>query len=667
MTVTLLDVLAAGRARQASVVAETAGSVVLALADQVAHLPRRLTASAIELLPEGGLRLDGGEATSEAVNERALRRLLSSLLGLTRGTAPGLSRVGVRPSRGNLAAFVHELEVALVPVNRAAGRRALARLHRETVRALAAGIPVPAVQWARSVAEAVQEATPVIVEPAAVAPAPSADSPPLPAVAGVAEALLARAPGAPTPPLPLGNAPMIDSTADGSAAARLDDVTDRVPMAVLEEEGETPPQHTVALSFPVPPRALAAVDERDAPATVTPHPGGNEITAPLPAPARPVPEAGPSAPAAVEGPPVAPAEEITVPMPTRARRRATTAPAADQSAAAGEGVEPPGFIDLRQGSFSPGATGATSNQGPSPAKVEAPALEVPEIDGEGSVPELAPSSGVGSGTGARGVERPHDTTGDARAGVDLVAPALPAAEAAVPWPLLRRTEGRGSASDVPHELHRGVGPAEIEEWLAALDGRWDASCAPAAAVVPARGAESPAGDGGATDEPPASPRGVVPEAPGGSGGEEESVGWIASQVVVPLPGVVTVEVDGEVPEPATAEPLADVEPSPQALLRRSSWRVRPATGVFAPVASDVDDLLARFASHGSGAAAVAEGLAAFVDLNHSPVPAPAQPRLPEGASRRASGPAPALGAPCPSPRRGEPVSRTLTALAARGR
>jgi hypothetical protein len=54
MTVTLLDVLAAGRARQASVVAESAGSVVLALADQVVHLPRRLTATAIELLPEGG-------------------------------------------------------------------------------------------------------------------------------------------------------------------------------------------------------------------------------------------------------------------------------------------------------------------------------------------------------------------------------------------------------------------------------------------------------------------------------------------------------------------------------------------------------------------------------------------------------------------------------------
>ncbi|HOU91685.1 MAG TPA: STAS domain-containing protein, partial [Polyangiaceae bacterium] len=403
--------------------AETAGSVVLALADQVAHLPRRLTAGAIELLPEGGLRLDGGEATSEAVNERALRRLLSSLLGLTRGTAPGLSRVGVRPSRGNLAAFVHELEVALVPVNRAAGRRALARLHRETVRALAAGIPVPAVQWARSVAEAVQEATPVIVEPAAVAPAPPAESLPLPVVAGVEEVLLARAPGALTPPLPFGNAP-IDSSADDSAAAPLDDVTDRVPMAVLEEEGEIPPQHTVALSLPVLPRAMGAVDERDAPATVTPHPGGNEITAPLPAPARPVPEAGPSAPAAVEGPPVAPAEEITVPMPARARRRATTAPAADGSAAAGERAEPPGLVDQRQGSFSPGAAGATSNQGPSPARVEAVALEVTELDGEGSVPEPAPSSGVGSGTGAGRVERLQDATGDACAGVEEGSQAL---------------------------------------------------------------------------------------------------------------------------------------------------------------------------------------------------------------------------------------------------
>jgi hypothetical protein len=88
--------------------------------------------------------------------------------------------------------------------------------------------------------------------------------------------------------------------------------------------------------------------------------------------------------------------------------------------------------------------------------------------------------------------------------------------------------------------------------------------------------------------------------------------------------------------------------------------------VFAPVASDVDDLVARFATQGSGAAAVAEGLAAFVDLNHSPVPAPARPRLTEGAARRPRGSAPTLSTPRPA-RGGDAVARTFTALAGRGR
>ncbi len=660
MTVTLLDVLAAGRARQASVVAETAGSVVLALADQVVHLPRRLTATAIELLPEGGLRLDGGEATSEAVNEQALRLLLHSLLGLTRGTAPGLARVGVRPARGNLAALVHELEVALVPVNRAAGRRALARLHRETVRALAAGIPIPAVQWARSVAEAVWEARPSIVEPAAAAEAPRAESPPLPAVAGAGEAPVACARQDPMPSLPVGPA-AVDSTEGGAVAARLDDVTDRVPMAMLDEEGEILPQRTVGLARPDRPH-LSADGARNAGAAATPSSRANESTEPLPAlaPARPVTAAGPNAPVAVEAPPVAPAEEITVPMPIRARRNE---PDAGRVAPAGGSAEARGLHERRGGASSPGLAGETSDPEPVPARAEAPAPEVPEIDGKGDASAGAPSSGVDR---AGRVERSHDVSGGLGAGSDWSAPALPPAAGAEPWPFVTRAE-RGGASHVTlHEPRRGSALTEVEVWLAALDGRWDESCVPAAAAVPAHGAESPVGGGRGAGEPPVSPRMLAPEAPGGIAGEEESIGWVASQVVLPLPGVVTAEVDDEVPALGAAEHQADAESTPQVLRSRSSWRVRPATGGFAPVASDVDDLVARFATQGSGAAAVAEGLAAFVDLNHSPVPAPARPRLTEGAARRPRGSAPTLSTPRPA-RGGDAVARTFTALAGRGR
>ncbi|MEB2324038.1 MAG: hypothetical protein OZ921_16115 [Sorangiineae bacterium] len=148
MSVTLLEVLAAARARRASVVAETAGYLVLALADQVVSAPRRIAAGDAVLMPDGSLRAVAGDAASDEAAANALRALLTALMEASGSSTPGLGRAA--HAAGGGASLIRALETALVPVNRAAARRALARLHRETERALALGVQVPAEPSARA-------------------------------------------------------------------------------------------------------------------------------------------------------------------------------------------------------------------------------------------------------------------------------------------------------------------------------------------------------------------------------------------------------------------------------------------------------------------------------------------------------------------------------------
>src|SRR6185503_20849507 len=58
------------------------------------------------------------------------------LLDASGSGTPALTAAAKRKPGNGLPALVEELEAALIPVNRAAGRRALARLARETKRVL---------------------------------------------------------------------------------------------------------------------------------------------------------------------------------------------------------------------------------------------------------------------------------------------------------------------------------------------------------------------------------------------------------------------------------------------------------------------------------------------------------------------------------------------------
>ena len=139
MSVTLSEVKRAARAHRAPLAGESAGYLVLAIADQVLQAPRLVQAADVQLTEEGALRVVSGHASSDVDAELSLRRALDQLLLVASSGSAALTRASRRTAPLGLSSLVRELEAALIPVNRAAARRALARVHRETARALESG------------------------------------------------------------------------------------------------------------------------------------------------------------------------------------------------------------------------------------------------------------------------------------------------------------------------------------------------------------------------------------------------------------------------------------------------------------------------------------------------------------------------------------------------
>jgi len=135
--VTVAQTLVVAERRLAALPAELAGSLVLAAADALVSLSLSIGPQELVLLEDGTIRICGGTATDEFSAEQSVRYILEQLLLGASSVTPALLRAARRPSRGNLAELVRELEVALIPTNRGAARRALARLSREVAQALA--------------------------------------------------------------------------------------------------------------------------------------------------------------------------------------------------------------------------------------------------------------------------------------------------------------------------------------------------------------------------------------------------------------------------------------------------------------------------------------------------------------------------------------------------
>lgn len=136
MQVTLSRVVEAARQRKAAVTAEAGGYIVLLAVQRLAAQPRQIDSELIQLTATGDILIEGSDPAQAGDTEAALRRLLTTLVSLSHTAPPALRAAAERPATGSLSALESELTAALIPINHAASGRALARLCRETEKAL---------------------------------------------------------------------------------------------------------------------------------------------------------------------------------------------------------------------------------------------------------------------------------------------------------------------------------------------------------------------------------------------------------------------------------------------------------------------------------------------------------------------------------------------------
>lgn len=133
-SVTVEEILGVVAARRVPLAPELAGYLVLEVAENVDDAVGEIDPSRIHVGEEGAVAIvkprgGGGDTQGH------LRKLLHRLLEASGTQTAALVAVSKKASPGTtVEALVEELEAALIPVNRSAGRRALARLARETKR-----------------------------------------------------------------------------------------------------------------------------------------------------------------------------------------------------------------------------------------------------------------------------------------------------------------------------------------------------------------------------------------------------------------------------------------------------------------------------------------------------------------------------------------------------
>ncbi len=166
-SVTLDDVMAVVSSRRVPIAPELAGYLVLEIAEGGAAASSDIDGKSVFIGDEGTVAVVTPKGKGDGDGEGSLRKILARLLEASGSQTPALLAAAKKSGQGNLGALVEELEAALIPVNRAAGRRALARLSREVKRIML------------GVGRNAQTAAP----PAAPAPAPAAPRAPPPRAA----------------------------------------------------------------------------------------------------------------------------------------------------------------------------------------------------------------------------------------------------------------------------------------------------------------------------------------------------------------------------------------------------------------------------------------------------------------------------------------------------
>ncbi|HQY61188.1 MAG TPA: hypothetical protein PK141_07335, partial [Polyangiaceae bacterium] len=299
-SVTLEDVLTVVAAKRVPLAPELAGYLVLEIADGADPTGGAVEPRSVFIGDEGSVAVVRARRTEPSAQdaEVSARSLLARLLEAGGSTTPALTATARRRSTGGLRALATEIESALIPVNRSAGRRALARLAREVKRVTqgvgrnATASPVARREEPRADAPQPAAREPAAThdrwdEPATALPLGPADTP---APAPTSPAATARDPSAAQP----------EGTADGPARTRApaeaaaDPLADEpfyeLPLPAVEvfRSSAPPPSPSYLVAAPpvaavvAPPVASAAVPLPPAPVAPAPDPAPPVVAQPPP-------------------------------------------------------------------------------------------------------------------------------------------------------------------------------------------------------------------------------------------------------------------------------------------------------------------------------------------------------------------------------------------------
>jgi hypothetical protein len=134
-SVTLDQVFTVVGTKRVPLAPELAGYLVLEVAEHADPNGGDVDPKSVYVSEEGTVALVKPKRESAVGDaETSIRAALARLLEASGSQTPALAAASKRKNGGGLPALAEELEAALIPVNRAAGRRALARLAREVKR-----------------------------------------------------------------------------------------------------------------------------------------------------------------------------------------------------------------------------------------------------------------------------------------------------------------------------------------------------------------------------------------------------------------------------------------------------------------------------------------------------------------------------------------------------
>lgn len=239
--VSLDDVMAAADRGLAPIGPELAGFVVLETAQRLRELGGVLDASLLAVGTSGHVALTGApKAGDEELAVRRLREMLGAFLAVATSTTPALRQCARRRDHHALAVLCRELEGALIPLNRAASRRAVARVARATVEAIDNGQLEPGATAERVASE---PAVAVALRAPSIEPRAPSIPPPLPLAAPVPPVVMSVAEATP-PPLEVD-----DST---PYTAQVFEEVGSTPLEELSAQLETasPPQIEIVSQLP---------------------------------------------------------------------------------------------------------------------------------------------------------------------------------------------------------------------------------------------------------------------------------------------------------------------------------------------------------------------------------------------------------------------------------